>query len=252
MTTEGPKAYEEAADFLDSLSAVQELVMDKNMTSIAHDSLTDIQGLSDLNEMDALSLDTYIDNYGIVVGSFAQAVDFGSAKVELVVANLIVDDGDASRANRKNMLNGKFKLFGISTGGHKEFGQATVLIYCQDFYGKNDKKYEEVKPEKKKEKTRVNIVARGSLNKDHRKSIEEIVQAMNLLDKLESKYGVADDDKKVEKKHQDDDELPEGVLKIKKKSEKIVEEGGKKKRIITITKTMEDGSIETEKIKENI
>lgn len=50
---------------------------------------------------------------------------------------------------------------------------------------------------------------------------------------------------------EDDDIPPEGV-KSETRSEKIVVEKGKKKRIIKITRIMEDGSKETETIKEAV
>ncbi len=44
---------------------------------------------------------------------------------------------------------------------------------------------------------------------------------------------------------EDFDDLPEGVLKIER-SEKIIEEKGVKKKIITLTKYLEDGDIKKE------
>ncbi len=122
------------------------------MANIATNSLNDILPLTDFDQMDSMNLDDYIDKYGIVVGSFAQALDFGSPLPEMVVTNLIVDDGDFDRGNRKNMFRSKYKIVGIAHGMHNEFKSTTVIIYCQNFYSKGEDKFVEMKPGKETKK----------------------------------------------------------------------------------------------------
>ena len=110
MTTEGSKAFEDAAIFLDKIDPLPNLTLDANMNSIAYDTLNDILQLQDFDQMDSLNVDDYIDKYGVVVGRFAQALDFGSPIPEMVAINLIVDDGDVDRANRHNMFNNNVKM----------------------------------------------------------------------------------------------------------------------------------------------
>ena len=259
MTTEGPKAFEEVARYLDNLEPLAPLTLDTNMTNIAKDSLSDILALSDFEAMDALNIDDYIDKYGIVVGSFSQSLDFGSPLPELVVTNLIVDDGDIERANRKNILSNRFKIAGIAHGKHDEFGSTSVLVYCQSFYSKNEEKYKEIKSsmEEERKKSVLNIVRRLSYAKEHRDSINDIIKAMKTIDDLEGKYKDIHDktikSKKIVQNSDDDeddyDKMEEGVVSLSQ-SEKIIQDGNKKVKIITITKTMEDGSIVKEKRKE--
>jgi len=190
------------------------------------------------------------------VGSFAQALDFGSPIPELVVINLIVDDGDKERSNRNNMLSNKFKIIGIAHGEHHEFKSSTVIIYCEAFYSKHEESYKNTKQNETKEKKSLSIVKRQSFAKEYRSSIMEIMNAMKIVDEIEDKYkdnrdsnAIKDNLKKVDKSDDEDEEMEEDVIKMIK-SEKIVQDGNKKVKIITITKTMQDGSIVKEKKKE--
>ena len=102
----------------------------------SHDALLEIQKFEDINELDDLNIDAYLSEHGQVVGHFAQAVDFGSSSPELVVINLLVDDGDVNRGNRGNILDTKFKLIGVSTGNHLVYHNCTVLMYARHFFSK--------------------------------------------------------------------------------------------------------------------
>lgn len=138
MTSEGVKAFEEAAFHLDNLDSMPNLKYCPGLAHSAHEALHDIQKFEDINELDILNIDSYLSKHGKVVGHFAQAVDFGSSSPELVVINLLVDDGDSSRGNRINILDPKFKLIGVSTGNHLVYQNCTVLMYASHFYNNNE------------------------------------------------------------------------------------------------------------------
>ena len=57
---------------------------------------------------------------------------------------------------------------------------------------------------------------------------------------------------KYNKVDEDDDEDPSKKVVSETRTERVVMEKGKKKKIIKITKTLADGSKETETIKENV
>jgi uncharacterized protein YkwD len=138
MTSEGAKAFEEAAFYLDNLDSLPNLKYCPGLAHSAHEALLDIQKYEDINELDILNIDAYLSKHGKVVGHFAQAVDFGSSSPELVVINLLVDDGDNSRGNRMNILDPKFKLIGVSTGNHLVYHNCTVLMYASHFFNNNE------------------------------------------------------------------------------------------------------------------
>lgn len=220
MTNEGFAAFKEAANFLSKTKAMNPVILNSYLTRIAEDAYA----LSKDSEGDAgVDLDSLIAKHGQIVGVFSEAIDYGSATAEMVVINLLVDDGDANRGNRANILNPKFKICGIAKGTHKTYKNMTVITYARHFFAKgedigqlSDDNYEDSQPSSKA-KPRVSVVKETKTN---------------------------DDDF-------DEMDLPEGCVKIDR-SEKIVEEGGKKKKVIKLVKTMEDGSIETEVTKINL
>jgi hypothetical protein len=223
MTNEGFPAFREAADFLLKCKTLGPVILNNHMTKIAEDALAITK---DSSTEHAVDLDKLISKYGQIVGVFSEAIDFGSSTPEMVVINLIVDDGDVNRGNRNNLMNPKFKLCGIANGTHKTYKHMTVITYARHFFAKgeeigalSDDNYEDNQQQETKGKPRV------SIKKEYHHEEDKIAY--------------------------DDFDIPEGVVKIDKE-EKIVEEGGKKKKIIKITKHMEDGSIQTEVSKVNL
>jgi len=247
MTTEGAPAFEEAAKVLDNLDSMDPLKYSSGLTHVAHDALLDIQKLEDLDKLGELSIETYFEKHGEVIGHFAQAVDFGSSIPELVVINLLVDDGDKNRGNRANIINSKYKLIGVSTGSHSVYNNCTVLMYARHFYNLNEKpgnlsdeNYEDSSKSKKKKEIKeinqkMNIVRRSSLAMKDKADSE-------LAHKTETQLNV---------KAEEDFHIPEGYSKIERQ-EKIITENGVKKKVVKLIKHKTDGSIETELTKENI
>lgn len=190
MTQEGPDAYEEAAKFLDNFTKVDALTYNPGLTHAAHDFLTAVSTL-ETDKMGELNLESYIEKHGEVEGHLGLSNDFGSNIPELVIINLVVDDGDAKRGNRNNILDGKFKQIGVAKGSHTVYQHCTVIFYAQNF------------------KTS--------------KETEEIEKKLSLL-KLAAKEKkvVADDD---------DWSVPEGYVKVDKSEKIVEEGGVKKKII---------------------
>lgn len=134
MTTEGESAFEEAAEYLEKQQPIKPVKFSKGLTNVSQDAIKKICRMSDIEEVNNIDLESIIDKYGKLVGEISQAVDFGSSSPELVVINLIVDDGDKSRGNRMNIMNPKFKLVGVSTSGHKTYLSCTVIMYARYFF----------------------------------------------------------------------------------------------------------------------
>ena len=165
--------------------------------------------------------------------------------------NLIVDDGDTTRSNRKNILNPKFRLVGLASVSHKEFQNCTVLCYARHFFNKGEKigelsddNYEDKNKENTKETPiyeKINVARRQSVGKkvDPKQEIKETNE--KFQNKKDTKL-INDDD---------DMDLPEGVIKIERQ-EKIVTEGNVKKKICKIKKFKEDGTVEVEVTKQSI
>ena len=220
MTTEGAKAFEEAAFFLETYDSMPPLKYSPGLTHAAHDLLLDIQKKEDLDSMNEMNTDSYLDKYGQLVGHFAQAVaDFGSSFPELVIVNLLVDDGDSNRDNRDNIINPKFKLVGVSRGSHPIYHRCTVVMYARHFFPPNEVPEElsdeEPEPQKKELKASsnqcqpLNVVRRSSLNILPGNLEKVTIATVDDVEKKVEKLTIAEPEKE-----EDDFNLPEGVKKM--------------------------------------
>ena len=233
QTQEGANAYEEAGQYLENANVINPLKLNESLCRIAKEYLVEVQK-TDINEVSNIDLESIIANYGQFKGSFSRIIDFGGTTPALVIANLLVGDGDEKRSQRQSLLNEKFFLMGVASGKHSQFGQCTVILLCTEFYSKNP---EEVNREDEK---KVNLI--GQPTKLRSKPPTQYTQQYNNPPQgnvvPQQNYG-------------GDPDCPEGVKKVIK-TENIIVEGGKRKKIIKTVKYMEDGSVQTEIEKETI
>ena len=233
QTQEGANAYEEAGQYLENANVINPLKLNESLCRIAKEYLVEVQK-TDINEVSNIDLESIIANYGQFKGSFSRIIDFGGTTPALVIANLLVGDGDEKRSQRQSLLNEKFFLMGVASGKHSQFGQCTVILLCTEFNSNNP---ENVYREDEK---KVNLI--GQPTKLRSKPPTQYTQQYNNPPQgnvvPQQNYG-------------GDPDCPEGVKKVIK-TENIIVEGGKRKKIIKTVKYMEDGSMQTEIEKEVI
>ena len=129
QTKEGPAAYDEAIDYLNNISPLEELVHSKGLTNISRDFLE----LFQKNPSDKTDINSIIDKYGSYSGSFRRLVEFGAPTAEQTIINLIVCDGNKSRVNRDALLDENLKSVGISSGKHDIYRTCSVIMACTIF-----------------------------------------------------------------------------------------------------------------------
>ena len=241
-TEEGAQAYIEAVDFLSKQDGVDPLEPSKGLGRICADFMAEAQKV-DPDQIGNIDLEEIIAKYGSFSGSLNRAMDFGGEDPEQVLINLIVCDGDPNRGNRESLLSTELKKVGVANAKHPTYRFCTLIISCTKFKNTVDSddngfigvSYEAPsykKAEPKKEKEENTIKPRKVLLKDKIKSEQE-------------------QEPPAQNDEEEEDAPPEGVV-SESRTEKIVMEKGKKKRIIKIVRTMEDGSKETETIKEAV
>ena len=64
MTTEGPEAYREAADFLLSLPKLQPLTADSALSLAAQEMSTELAQFQDFDQMDQIDRGSILEKYG--------------------------------------------------------------------------------------------------------------------------------------------------------------------------------------------
>lgn len=130
-TKEGAAAFEEAAHFLDGMDAVGELAWSSLLHKAVEETLE--QYKSHTPKIKEVNVDDIIMKYGDPHGEYANQMDYGCETPEMVVMNLLADDGDKVRTNRDIILNPQFKVAAISSGIDKYDRRMTVIFYATLF-----------------------------------------------------------------------------------------------------------------------
>ena len=290
-TEEGAAAYEEAADYLSQMKkGVDPLEPSKGLARICVDFLNKANGI-DPDEIRSINLESIIETYGSFGGSLNRAMDFGGEDPEQVVMNLLVCDGDPNRGNRESLLSKEFKKVGVANSEHKTYGYCTLIISCSQFtnnydsddYGFIDSNEVGQSPKKNLESSYKRAPEPYKRAPEpYKRAPEPYKRAPEPKKPMESSYRKQQDAYKpqpykrppepykrgpepkkptesyrrkpqeIEQVNDEEEDIPpEGVV-SETRTEKIVMERGKKKRVIKIVRTMEDGSKETETIKDNV
>lgn len=233
ITTEGASALQEAATYLDTVPKLKSLIPDDALTDAAQALSNEMTYHKDFISMDKIDRTKIISEYGQFEGSFGQSTDFGSNTPELVVMNLIVDDGDSQRRNRAMLLSEKFTKIGCGSNEHPTFRACTVVLLATKF-----NKSANVQSGKK------NVVRA----KPPQRQNEEFQQEEVYVNDNE---GFNVDELEMINYNIDEMNLPKGVNKIDKK-EKFVMENGKQIKITRIVMFMDNGEINTQLFKTQI
>ena len=132
QTSEGVEAVKEAINFLQNQSPVQELVYSKDMGLSCKDIVDDIgpKGLVTHEGTEIKNIYNRLEQYCDWDGAIAENIDFGFRIPENIVMNMIIDDGDENRYQRKNLFYPHFKYVGIAVGPHKDFTFCSVIEYA--------------------------------------------------------------------------------------------------------------------------
>ena len=237
-TEEGPTAYIEAVEFLSKIEeGIFPLKPSKGLGRICADFIKEAKAAAP-DEIVNIDLEAIIGKYGSFKQNLNRAMDFGGEDPEQVLINLIVCDGDPNRGNRESLLSKDLNKIGVAFSKHNTYRFCTLIISCTDFintYDSDDNGFIELGEN-------TNDIQDGQTNNNNKeKKILKPKKVFLQKPKVEETPPEFDDE----------DIPPEGVI-SETRSEKIIMEKGKKKRVIKIVRTMEDGSKETEKIKEPV
>ena len=234
-TEEGAAAYIEAVDFLSKQDGVDPLQPSKGLARICADFMAEAQKV-DPEEIGNIDLEEIIAKYGSFSGSLNRAMDFGGEDPEQVLINLIVCDGDPNRGNRESLLSTDLHKVGVASANHPTYRFCTLIISSTKFKNTYDSDDD-------------GFIA-SSMPSYTTKSVKKKEHAEEPT--LKPRKVAAKPKPREEPPEEEEEEAPpEGVI-SETRTEKIVMEKGKKKRIIKITRTMEDGSKQTETIKEAV
>ena len=141
ITNEGPRAVEEAINFLLAAQSGEPLRWSDGLAQAAKYHVNDIgpKGMTGHNSSNGNSMDERIESFGEWHCTISESCSFGTESGLEVILGLLVDDGVPNRGHRKNMFNPESKVCGIFSGPHKEYTMMTTIDYAGGFDSKDNK-----------------------------------------------------------------------------------------------------------------
>ncbi|KAL6045210.1 Cytochrome b5 heme-binding domain-containing protein [Balamuthia mandrillaris] len=113
-----------------------------------------LKGLTGNQESNGTSPAMRLIRYGTPKGKLAENISYGASTPEDVVVSFIIDDGNAARSQRTNILDHDFTVCGISSGPHKSYNSMVVVAFAKDYVEKTE---EEKQKEEERKHTNPNV-----------------------------------------------------------------------------------------------
>ena len=128
-TEEGPAAVEEAIAALRKARPLPEFAPSRALSYAAADHARDIgsKGIVAHEGSDGSQPRRRIRRYALPTGTTGEVISFGPSRPDFVVMTLLVDDGVRDRGHRKLLLDGRFRLAGVSCEPHTVYGTTCVI-----------------------------------------------------------------------------------------------------------------------------
>ena len=131
-TSEGLGPVDELIRELEQAKALPALKASKGLSlaAKAHVADTGPRGVTGHTGSDGSDPFKRMNRFGTWQNTAGENISYGSKTGESIVIQLLVDDGVSSRGHRKNILNSKFQVVGVSVGPHSEYDVMCVHDYA--------------------------------------------------------------------------------------------------------------------------
>ena len=135
---EGEDVFNEAINFLKSLSPLEPFQWEDALAQSAQEHVDDIgpKGLLLYQSSDGTEPEERITKYGNYIESLGENIDFGPNDAIGVIVSLTLDDGEEERPHRDNLFKNDYKKIGIACGPHQTEFQMCVMDLAYDFIPK--------------------------------------------------------------------------------------------------------------------
>jgi len=135
QTLEGPRAVEEAIDFLRAAEPVGTMSPSPGMSRAARDHVIDIGADGEISHTGGHGSKPpdRVNRYGRWRISLAENIAFGryrESDARTVIMQLLIDDGVPNRGHRINIFNAVFTVVGVSCGPHVTYEAMCVVEYA--------------------------------------------------------------------------------------------------------------------------
>lgn len=131
-TNEGLKAVDEAIKYLEKAAAIPALIPSKPLSLAAKSHASDIgpKGMTSHEGSNGSTIETRISKQGKWKKTIGENLAFCEGSARSIVIMFIIDDGVSGRGHRGNIFNVDFKLAGVATAPHKDYGKCWVIDYA--------------------------------------------------------------------------------------------------------------------------
>jgi uncharacterized protein YkwD len=132
LTNEGVSAVHECVRELKRQQPLPLMYPSHGLTKAARDHVKDQSktGKTGHTGGDRSSMRNRVERYGQWQSTIAENIAYGAKTARQIVVYLLIDDGVRDRGHRKNMLNPGFKMVGVATGSHPEYGFMSVMDFA--------------------------------------------------------------------------------------------------------------------------
>ena len=139
LTLEGVRALHECVRELKKQSPLPILHPSNGLSRAANDHVKDQSRSGKIGHAggDRSSTRDRIERYGDWKIRIAENIAYGGISARQIVIYLLIDDGVKSRGHRKTFLHPDYRYVGVATGGHKHYGNMTVMDFAGGFDSKH-------------------------------------------------------------------------------------------------------------------
>ena len=134
-TKEGVSALNECVRDLKRAKSVPILYPSAGLSKAASDHVEDQSQSGRTGHIggDRSSVKSRIERYGKWDIRIGENIAYGGKYAQQIIIYLLIDDGVNGRGHRKNMLNPDFKITGVASGKHPEYGSMFVMDFAGSF-----------------------------------------------------------------------------------------------------------------------
>lgn len=135
LTKEGVSALHECVRVLKRQQPLPIMYPSPGLSQAARDHVKDQSktGKTGHTGGDRSGMRERIERYGTWQVRIAENIAYGAKTAQQIVIYLLIDDGVRNRGHRDNFLNPDFKVVGVATGNHPQYGLMSVMDLAGGF-----------------------------------------------------------------------------------------------------------------------
>eukprot|EP00658_Telonema_sp_P-2_P016428 TRINITY_DN16373_c0_g4_i1.p1 TRINITY_DN16373_c0_g4~~TRINITY_DN16373_c0_g4_i1.p1 ORF type:complete len:265 (+),score=42.24 TRINITY_DN16373_c0_g4_i1:91-885(+) len=135
LTDEGSAAVDDAVACLESLEPLEALQLEPGLNMAAEDHVRDHgpKGLTGQVGSDGTRVADRARRYGECSGCIESSNTYGASSAKMAIAQLVIDDGLQSRANRKRLLSPRWLGIGMAMAQHATLEHVCTVVYAAKF-----------------------------------------------------------------------------------------------------------------------